>query len=483
MSTSFPPIIHMFSTGWFRRALFVALTLASPAASTASGLPHAARQTSAQPITEATLFRVFLRDGSTLVSYGEYARVADRVIVTLPLGPIGSTLPDLEVLSIPADTVDWDKTDAYADSVRAARYAATLGPNDFAMLNQGVTRALGDIALTDDPTRKIAMATEARQSVTHWAAEHYGYRAQDVAHLATLFDDVIAETRRANGEPNADMNMVASLAAPPDTPLLPQPTLQESVEQALRAVTLAPDATERTSLLAAIERTLAGASADAAWAVPLRVRANAALELERRTDRAYATLTHDALRAADARAATGDVTAVERIIRTLLKQDDRLGQRRPQEMAAALSTLDLKLAAARQERLARDHRAARALLLVAYQQAIAEPLAIMRRQKPALDEIRRLAGPSRVRLTSLVSDVKRAQRLVDKIAVPDEVTPAHSLLKDAMQLALRAAEGRQRAILTGAMQTAQEASSAAAGAVMLFDRAAEDLRLLLKVND
>src|SRR5215472_19330105 len=93
MSTSFPPIIHMFSTGRFRRALFVALTLASPAASGASGVTHAARQTSAPATADATLFRVFLRDGSTLVSYGEYARVADRVIVTLPLGPLGSTPP------------------------------------------------------------------------------------------------------------------------------------------------------------------------------------------------------------------------------------------------------------------------------------------------------------------------------------------------------------------------------------------------------
>jgi hypothetical protein len=469
MSTSFPPIIHMFSTGRFRRAVVAAFVLVPAAAG-------------GQPADQATLFRVFLRDGSTLVSYGEYARVADRVIVTLALGAGNRPAPDLEVLSIPADTVDWDKTDAYADSARAARYAATAGPNDFALLNDAVTIALSDIAQTSDSTHKISMATEARQNVMKWASEHYGYRAQDVAHLATLFDAVIAETRRANGEANVDMSMVATLAAPPDTPLLPNPTLQETVEQALRAVTLAPDATERTSLLTAIERTLTGAGANEAWSAPLRTRVTGALEIERRTDRAYTTMTHDALHAADRYAAAGDVTSVERTIRTLLRQDDKLGQRRPQEMAAALATLDARLDAARQERLARDSRAARADVLAQYRRAIAEPLAIMQREKTSLDEIRRLAGPSRGRLSELATAVKRAGRLLENVSVPDEVTAAHSLLKNAVQLAARAAEGRQRAVQTRSMQTAQEASSAAAGAIMLFERAATDLSILVNAK-
>ncbi|HEX6464517.1 MAG TPA: hypothetical protein VFZ98_08695 [Vicinamibacterales bacterium] len=424
---------------------------------------------------DATLFRVFLRDGSTLVSYGEYARVADRVVVTLPLG-VTDSKPDLEVLSIPADTVDWEKTEAYADSARAARYAATLGPNDFALLNESATIALSDIALMADPARKIAMATEARQNVTRWAAEHYGYRAPDVSRLATMFDDVIAETRRANGEPNAEMSLVASLAAPPDTPLLADPTPQDSIEQALRAAMLAPDATERISLLSAIERTLAGADAASTWAAPLRARASAALEVEHRTDRSYTALTHDALRAADHYAGLGDVTAVERIVRNLLKQDDRLGQRRPQEIASVLAALDTKLDAARRERLARDNRVELAGAIARYRRAVAEPLGIMRREKPALDEIRRLAGPSPTRLAELTRSVKTAERLLAKVSVPEDLAETHTLLKDAVELAVRAADGRQRAVLTRSMQTAQEASSAAAGAIMLFEKASADLR-------
>src|SRR5688500_11555347 len=35
---------------------------------------------------DAVLYRIFLRDGSTLVSFGEFAQVADRVVFSMPIG-------------------------------------------------------------------------------------------------------------------------------------------------------------------------------------------------------------------------------------------------------------------------------------------------------------------------------------------------------------------------------------------------------------
>ncbi|HYC47010.1 MAG TPA: hypothetical protein VED01_16160, partial [Burkholderiales bacterium] len=35
---------------------------------------------------DAALFRLFLTDGTAMVSYGEYARVDDRVIFSMPVG-------------------------------------------------------------------------------------------------------------------------------------------------------------------------------------------------------------------------------------------------------------------------------------------------------------------------------------------------------------------------------------------------------------
>jgi hypothetical protein len=466
----------MFSTTWFRRAVCVASTLAGAATLSAQAPPA------------ATLYRVFLRDGSTLVSYGEYTRVADRVVVTLAIGTATSDTtndaagkaPDLQLLSIPADTVDWDKTDAYADSARAARYAATSGPNDYAGLTNAVSVALSDIATTQDPRRKVAMATEARQNVMKWTADHYGYRAQDVSHLASLFDDVIAETRRANGEPNYELSLVASVAAPPDVPLLPPPTLQESVDQAMRAVTLAPDAGERLSLLQSIERTLSQAGADAAWAAPFRTRVVAAIATEERTDREYATLTRDTLRRAQHYSTLADVTGVERVVRGLLKEDDRLGQRRPQAMAALLATLDARLDATRRLRLARDNREARAGVLRKYQRDVAGPIAIVARSRTSIDEIRRLAGPSRLRLIQVGKDLKTAMRFIEAVTPPAEASEAHDLLKQAVQLAARAVQERQAAVESNNMERARDASSAAAGALMLFDRAAGDITSLTK---
>ena len=56
---------------------------------------------------DATLLRVFLRDGKTLVSYGELARVGDRVIFSMPTGPLPN--PPLHLVNLPADWVDWKK--------------------------------------------------------------------------------------------------------------------------------------------------------------------------------------------------------------------------------------------------------------------------------------------------------------------------------------------------------------------------------------
>ena len=35
---------------------------------------------------ETSLLRVFLLDGTTLTSFGEYARVGDRIVFSMPMG-------------------------------------------------------------------------------------------------------------------------------------------------------------------------------------------------------------------------------------------------------------------------------------------------------------------------------------------------------------------------------------------------------------
>ena len=47
--------------------------------------------------------------------------------------------------------------------------------------------------------------------------------------MASLLDDVIAETQRAAGMKNFELSLIANTAAPPSVPLLPPPSLHESV--------------------------------------------------------------------------------------------------------------------------------------------------------------------------------------------------------------------------------------------------------------
>lgn len=453
----------MFSTGLFRRAIFLAGALSC------ASVAHA--QTSP---ADATLYRVFLRDGSTLVSYGEFARVADRVVLSMPLGGTPAA-PKLQLLSIPSATVDWEKTDAYAESARAARYAATRGPEDYAMLGVSVTNALTEISRTTDPQRKVAMAIEARQNVTTWVAEHFGYRAEDAARMATLFDDVVNEVRTAAGQRNFDLSLIANMAAPPAVPLMGAPSVRESLEEGFRAATLVQDASERTSLLKAIRDSL-GSTASEPWSRELGTRVATALAVEARIDRSYGWLTRWSLRAAGRYARAANVGAIAHLATRVLARDDRLGHQRPQETASLMAALDAKLDAARRLRLARDQWAARAHVLARYRREVLAPLVVMRESRGSIDEIRLLAGPPRVTLARLGLRLALAGRQLSTVKPPAEVDTAHALLISAVQLAQRAATGRREAVESGNMQQAWDAASAASGALLLFDRAAEELQ-------
>ncbi len=459
----------MFSTAWIR-AGFASLIVAVAAAA------HA------QPSSvDATLFRVFLTDGSTLVSYGEYARVADRVVLSLPLGGTPAA-PRLQLLSIPSASVNWEQTDAYADAARAAKFAATRGPDEFALLTQAVTRALSDIAVTADRDRKLAMAVEARQNVTRWAAEHYAYRSKDVAQLATLFDDVVGEIRASAGGRTVDFALVANISPPPEIPMMNAPDLRESADQAFRAAMLTPDATERTSLLRAIAETLGGPDVTADWVAPLKTRVSTALAAEDRVDRDYSLLAQDVVRTADRYAKTANVAGVQRLQQRAMLQDERLGRQRPREMAALLASLDEKLDGARRLQLAQDQWAARVEVLQEFQRALAEPAALLRACRTRLEAIRQLHSTPRRDLIWLEGQTSIVTRLLADVKAPAGAEKVHGLYTNAAQLASRAVSARQQAVSLGDMQPAWEAASAAAGALMLIDRAAEELRQLAGPN-
>jgi hypothetical protein len=208
----------------------------------------------------------------------------------------------------------------------------------------------------------------------------------------------------------------------------------------------------------------------------LHGRVRGALAVEERANRAYEALTRDLVRSADRHARSADVTGVERVIRRALAEDDRLGQRRPQEMAALLATLDISLDAARRLRLARDHWALRVASVRAYRAALEAPLALLQMSRDSLDQIKRLAGPAPALLQRLATRMTLATRQMTALTAPAEAAAVHALLTSAAQFAVRASESRLRAVESREMLPAHEASTAAAGALMFLERALEELK-------
>src|SRR5262245_10617258 len=82
---------------------------------------------------DAPLFRVFLKDGTTLISYGELARVGNRVVFSMPTSASMDN-PNLHLVDISSDRVDWVRTTNYAESARATRYLETRAETDYTKL-------------------------------------------------------------------------------------------------------------------------------------------------------------------------------------------------------------------------------------------------------------------------------------------------------------------------------------------------------------
>src|SRR5262249_1840920 len=147
---------------------------------------------------DAVLFRVFLKDGTALVSYGEFARVADRVVFSMPLH-VPDANPSLHLVSIPAERVDWDRTNRYTENARAAHYLATRAGSDYAALSNEVARALTEVSPAPDAATRLRLVEHARKALADWPHDHYNYRAAEVRQMLTMLDDAIADLRATSG--------------------------------------------------------------------------------------------------------------------------------------------------------------------------------------------------------------------------------------------------------------------------------------------
>ena len=442
----------------------------------------AAQTPSPAPVDDATLLRVFLTDGRSLVSYGEPARVGDRVVFSMPAAE--SSGAPLQLVNIAASRVDWDRTSRYTTSVQAKRYIETQAEDDYAALSNAIARALNDVAVSKDAAHRLAVVEDARKQIAEWPSRHFHYREFELVQMLELLDEAIADLRASTGAPGRYALTLAAFAATPTIvePLLPKPSLQEAIEQVLTAASLADNSSERVSLLAsavaAIDRDRANLPGD--WADETRSELQAAIVFEQRTDKNYRTLTTRILAAADRRMRLSDIRGLERLLDTIGQRDRTLGSKRPEAVAALVAAVQEKLDAVRRLRLARDRWALRAPVYAKYRAAIRTPIDLFAAVKPALEDIRALSGSTPGSLAAADRLTRRIQDAAAAIIPPDELAAAHALLISAAQLAQTATAIRREAALAGNLTRAWDASSAAAGALMLGAKARADIQSLLR---
>ncbi len=444
---------------WFRFAVLAALL----AGGTASSAP-AQEAAASRP-----LFRVILNDGTALVSFGEFTRVGDRVVFSMPLdSPRGDRL---QLVNLPASAVNWESTQQYADATRYAQYVATRGEADFAVLTGEVALALNEIALSKDPTRRLQLAEQTRRILVAWPLEHYGYRSADINDMLSLLDGTISDLR-GPGVRRFDFSLVATIE-PPSMPLLPDPSPSQAIDQVVVAARLSDIPAERITLLRSALATIdqKKKTLPREWVRQTRASVQALLDAELNVERRYADLSKAAVSSAMAAAAKGDVRGVEQAVTTLQTQDKAFGQKRPDQVAGLLALLQERLDAARRLRLMRDQWTRKSDSFRVYRSAVSGPIDRLAKLRRPLDDVKSLAGPDVGSLPDLAQRFERIARQLIAITPPPDLASAHATLRSAAELGQQAIRTRERAAVQGDVSAAWDASSAAAGSILMLAQA------------
>ena len=434
----------------------------------------------AQPAASRVLFRVFLSDGRVLSSYGEWARLDDRVIFSMPT-QLSREPIELHLVTIPSQRVDWPRTESYAESVRAAAYAATRGDADFAAFSSDVAKTLNEVSQITDPALRLSTAERARQKLADWPAEHYGYRNGEVRDALAVLDEVISQLRISVGINRFDISLSAPLPAPPPPPL-PPPTDAELAEQFVAAASISESPAERMSLLQTVLRVIDRAVGllPGEWAERMRASVHGDLERERRIERAYNDLRKTTLETAARLASRGSMSDLEKLRDKVRAEDKRLGGQRAGDIAALLATIDLEAAAAVRLREAKRIWQKRWPEFRRYRRAMNGSFKIFDDAINALELVKAMRGPDLAAIAPISKKLTRAARTVSKVRAPEELASEHALIRSAWELADNALRLRADAMSHNSVDVAQRASSAAAGALMLYQRARADQQRVME---
>ena len=428
---------------------------------------------------DATLFRVFFADGTSVVSYGELARAGDQVIFSMPVGGPPDD-PWLHPVALPSDLVDWPRTERFALSARYQHYAVTRGEADYQRLTDQVAALLNDIALSTDRERALALAEEARVTLAAWPRAHFGYRQHDVRDIVGLLDASISRLRSGAPSNRFEVSLVAMTEPIEIEPIALMPSGREQLEQIVRVLRFTTSARDRVALLRSGLTLLADKRAPVAGADIGSIKRSFEDQLrdEERIDRRYAQFSKDVFESAARAAADARIADVQRALNQIPKGDDRLGRRRPEVVQALTGSVQAQLDRARQLRLMRDQWTVRQSLFRDYERSVGRDVTQLADARPLLEAIRTLDGPHPDRLAKLRTLLSGGAARLQRLAIPEYLRSTHDLIVGAWRFAESAVNGRAQAVSSGNVAAAWQASSAAAGALMMLSRAEQEIRAL-----
>ena len=424
------------------------------------------------------LYRLFLLgDADPLACVGEPAVIDDRVIALLPSASADGDAP-LRMVSLSITAVDLARSRAYAEGVRARRYVSSRAEADYQAMATDVARLLDAVGDAPDAAARLRLVEQARRQLVEWPRTHYGYRQEDVSQMVPMLDEAVNGLRAQLGGDSFDLSLSVNVAPPTFVPALPAPTAQDLIRQTVTAAGLTLSLAERRTLLDAARADLARdrALASSAWGTDMRASIDTQLAREAATDAGYRALGARLLPLAQQQASRGDVRGVSDALDALHRGDAALGAQRPELMRALEDEVTVALDRARQTRLEHDRWLLRASSLRAYRAAIADSDARFRALARPLQDIKAMTGSTPDALGALLRETTRLRAALARIAPPAEAAAAHDVFVSAVRLAEQAARVRREAAVARNLGQARDASAAAAGAWMLYQRAREEVR-------
>jgi len=215
-----------------------------------------------------------------------------------------------------------------------------------------------------------------------------------------------------------------------------------------------------------------------AWVRQTKATAQAMLDAELDTERRYADLSRSTVAKATSAAAKGDVRAVEQAAATLQARDRALGSKRKDQVAGLVALLQDRLDAARRLRLMRDQWAGKSASFRTYRTAVSVPVDRLAKLRPRLEDVKSLAGPDASALPDLALRFEGLARQLLAVTPPPDMASAHATLLSAAELGQQAMRTRQRAVVQGDVAAAWDASSAAAGSLLMLAQARQQIEAI-----